>query len=224
MRTLIACLALAACGAPPRALPPVGNVSSPRSASTKLDCPADMETRVRTQWSIPASADLRLRCYAGRLGDARYYIEATQTDGRRATRFEALVTEDFKVRWQSDPLTNSDDYMLDNTITYDVIDLDGDGTDELLGTTLSNYQGHVTSRLFVRGFATSAFTAEGPLVRQDDAAANDPGIGICAAKVSVVPNPAGARIVVDVTTSAADGCLPQGRHELALRDRQLVAI
>ncbi len=224
MRTLIACLALVACGAPPRALPPVRNSATASAAPTKLRCPADIEARVRTQWSIPATDGLRLRCYAGRLGDARYYIDATQTDGRRATRFEALVTEDFKVRWQSDRLTNSDDYMLDNAITYDVIDLDGDGTDELLGTTLSNHQGHVTSRLLVRGFATTAFTAEGPLVRQDDAAANDPGIGICAAKVSVVHTPAGARIVVDVTTSAADGCLPQGRHELALRDRKLVAI
>ncbi|MEZ4368081.1 MAG: hypothetical protein R2939_17640 [Kofleriaceae bacterium] len=230
--------AAAACGggAPPAPTPIGSSEPGPVTA-----CPGDLELTAlaRAAWGVeePPPVELEVACLPGRFGEPGYVLTGSVRhldDDDLTDRHTAVVNLAGEAIAHAvvEGLTWRDlDYNAERP-EYRVVDLDGDGVDELLTWLSLSPRGVFQTTLAVTAIQGDDLVVGElrVLVSYDDTAfdPDPPGPTSCDAEVEILG--AGAQAVVELTATEptgdpdviAESCLTPGRHRFVYRDGELV--
>ncbi|MDQ3366117.1 MAG: hypothetical protein M3680_11890 [Myxococcota bacterium] len=213
MRALV--LVLAACAAAPRAPALIANRAAPppRPACTDEQIAAfaqQLQARWRTT-EVPL-----VRCLGGRFPAPGYFL-AVQLEGNRhlAGIIDAGSSNE-SAPFRDEPAPTAAAAIA----AYDLADLDGDGTDEIIETWRESARGGLASGtwLAVRRLEDRALTRiEGP---HTDVYHRE--LGSCSADVQLADRT--IVITIAVTRLPPSDCLPAGTHTFALADDRVIKL
>lgn len=231
---LPALLLLAACPKKDRDTTPVDNAAAVARPAL-VPCPADLEAIARTAWEVEAGT-VTAQCtalVAG--GQARWYlegyVEVEGDDGFAVQAHQALLLAGGReVTWKQAQTDLPPSVMeRDASGRPEPVDLDGDGSDELVQQVGWSHGGHEERSVVVISIVDSQVRIGPamPLTTDNSAAVDDGDAAItCTGEFGVIPGPEGTRRIVLTGPEEGDGetCARPGRHVYSWDGRSLVEV